>query len=80
MFGGDKLQSALDICKKEKVTLDEIAYIGDDINCKELLSAVGFAFCPADAVNEIKMISEINILTTTGGNGAFREMYEMIVS
>jgi len=32
-----KLDIVKEICKKENITLDEVAYIGDDINCKELL-------------------------------------------
>ena len=79
MFGGDKLQYALDICKKENVTFGEVAYIGDDINCHELLSAVGFAFCPEDAVNEIKNINGIKILSKKGGSGSFREMCDLIL-
>src|SRR5690606_20194737 len=45
-----KLESALEICKLEDVTLADVAYIGDDINCLPLLMKVGFAACPANAV------------------------------
>ena len=38
----DKLFTVKDLCEKEKISLNEIAYIGDDINCFELLSNVGF--------------------------------------
>ena len=34
----DKLFTIKDLCEKEKISLNEIAYIGDDINCFELLS------------------------------------------
>ena len=30
---GNKLQAAKEICEKENITLQEVAYIGDDINC-----------------------------------------------
>lgn len=79
MFGGNKLKSALDICHKEALTLDQVAYIGDDINCKELLSAVGYAFCPNDAVNEIKLIPGIHVLNLQGGMGVFREVCNIIL-
>ena len=31
----DKLQIVKDLCIKENITLDEVAYIGDDVNCFE---------------------------------------------
>jgi len=70
---GSKLDAALEICKKENVELDEVAYIGDDINCYELLSSVGYAACPVDATKKIKEIPGITILNTKGGEGAVRE-------
>ena len=75
---GGKLEAAKKICEVEGVTLEETAYIGDDINCKELLESVGFAACPADAVDDIKRIPNIIVLTQKGGNGAVREFVEIL--
>lgn len=77
---GGKLTAALEICKKEGITLEEVAYIGDDLNCKELLEAVGRAACPANARPEIKLIPEIYLLSTKGGDGAVREWAELILN
>lgn len=77
---GGKLAAALEICKKEGITIDEVAYIGDDINCFDLLSAVGLAACPADATEKIKSIPNINILTKCGGKGCLREFVEIILN
>lgn len=77
---GGKLQAALDICNQLGITLQEVAYIGDDINCFELLSHVGWAFCPANARPEIKAIPRIRLLSTAGGSGAFREMSDWILA
>ncbi|MEM1986756.1 MAG: HAD hydrolase family protein, partial [Nitrososphaeria archaeon] len=74
----DKLKIAKEICEKEGISLDEVAYIGDDINCKELLEAVGLAACPANAVKDIKNIPNIIKLTKKGGDGAVREFVEVI--
>jgi N-acylneuraminate cytidylyltransferase len=71
---GGKPAAAKEICEKEKIALEEVAYIGDDINCFELLSAVGLAACPADANEKIKSIPNIKILTKKGGEGCFREL------
>lgn len=78
-FNGGKLEAAKEICKKEHINLDEVAYIGDDINCIELLSSVGFAFCPADAVEQVKNIKNIRILQSKGGEGVVREAVEIII-
>jgi N-acylneuraminate cytidylyltransferase len=74
-----KLASAQTLCKELGISLSETAYIGDDINCKELLENVGFAACPADAVQEIKNISNIKLLNTNGGFGCVRECIEFIL-
>jgi N-acylneuraminate cytidylyltransferase len=73
-----KLDIAKEICRELGITLDEVAYIGDDINCKELLSSVGFAACPLNALDEIKEIPNINLLKKNGGEGAVREFIELI--
>ena len=76
---GGKLQTALEICRKEGITLAEAAYIGDDINCYDLLCNVGMAVCPADAVEKIKTIPNIKILRKKGGEGVVREFIEIIL-
>ena len=77
---GGKLQVAKSICQELHITLDEVAYIGDDINCFELLSSVGVAACPCDASNEIKNIPGIRILTLKGGGGCVREFCNLIIN
>ena len=77
---GGKLQSAINICEKEGITLKEAAYIGDDINCLELLQNVGLAACPADAMAKVKEVPGIYILSKKGGEGAVREFAEIILA
>ena len=77
---GGKLEVAKEICAKEGILLEEVAYIGDDINCYDLLSAVGFAACPADALPKIKNIPGIFIATCKGGDGCVREFIEYLLS
>lgn len=69
----DKLKVAKEICQLEGITLYEVAYIGDDINDIELLSNVGKAACPSNALKEIKLLKHIIELNNSGGNGAVRE-------
>ena len=76
----DKLQIVKDLCKSEKITLNEVAYIGDDVNCFELLSNVGIAACPENAMKNIKSIPNIIQLSKSGGAGVVRELVEIILS
>ena len=77
---GGKLASALEICEKEGITLQNVAYIGDDINCLELLSNVGLAACPANALDAVKQIPGIVRMNKKGGEGCVREFIEMIIN
>ncbi len=76
---GSKLDAALEICKKENISIENVAYIGDDINCFDLLSAAGTKACPSDAVQKIKQIPGIKILSLKGGEGCVREFIELIL-
>ena len=75
----DKLKFVQEFCINENFKLSEIAYIGDDINCFDLLSNVGVCACPKNAVSKIKNIPNIKLLNSYGGNGAFREFAEIYV-
>ena len=73
----DKLTVVKELCKKENIGIKQVAYIGDDINCFDLLSNVGVCACPKNAVSKIKNIPNIKLLNSSGGNGAFREFAEI---
>lgn len=75
-----KLEVAKEICIEMNISLSEVAYIGDDVNCSELLSAVGYKACPADACDEIKDIVGIKIMKAKGGKGCVREFISEILS
>lgn len=74
-----KVQAALEICAREGIAMEEVAYIGDDVNCLELLSSVGLPACPADALPKVKAIPGIRILEKRGGEGAVREFIDWIM-
>ena len=66
------------ICKKFQVSLAEIAYIGDDLNDLEIMKLVGFAATPLDGVKDLRKIVDY-VCRNNGGNGAFREIADLIV-
>jgi N-acylneuraminate cytidylyltransferase len=76
VHGDSKLAAALEICKALDITLREVAYMGDDRNCVELLSSVGFAACPADACKEVLAIEGIHVADRRGGDAAVRSVVE----
>ena len=73
-----KLKSVKKICNDLNIDLSEVAYMGDDINCYELLSEVGYKACPIDAVKKIKKIDNIYISPLSGGSGCFRDFIEKL--
>lgn len=70
----NKLNIAEEICEKEGIALENVAYVGDDLNDRELLQMVGLAACPVNAVYEIKQLPNIIHLATKGGSGVIREL------
>jgi N-acylneuraminate cytidylyltransferase len=56
-----------------------VAYIGDDINCKELLESVGICACPNNSLEEILSIPNIIKLSKNGGEGAVREFVNKVI-
>jgi len=66
------------ICNKYNVTLQELAYIGDDVNDLELLKKVGLSATPADGITDAKKICNY-ICKSKGGEGAFRELADLIL-
>lgn len=77
---GGKLAAVQEICDQLGITLNEVAYIGDDINCRELLEAVGLAACPSDAEDIIKQVQFMHVLCKNGGKGCVREFINFILT
>ena len=74
-----KLQAAEEICTQLGITLDEVCYVGDDINDLDLLRAVGHPCCPPNARPEVKAVPGIKVLKTPGGQGAIREITDELL-
>ena len=60
------------------ITWKNVACIGDDLNDYKMLKNCKISFCPADAVEDIKNISNV-VCKSNGGSGAAREMIEYIL-
>lgn len=76
---GGKVAAVAEIVNELGITMNEVAYIGDDINCIELLSSVGLAACPADACEKVKEIPGIQMMNNKGGHGCVREFINKLL-
>lgn len=73
-----KLEIATELCNKLNITMDQVAYIGDDINDLKLLKKAGVSACPNNAPDYVK--KHVDYITNkNGGDGAFREFIEKIL-
>lgn len=74
----DKLSAVSDICSQLGLSLDNVLYIGDDLNDLELLKAVGYSCCPANAQPEVKAVVDY-IAARKGGDGVIREVADLLL-
>jgi YrbI family 3-deoxy-D-manno-octulosonate 8-phosphate phosphatase len=74
----NKLEEVESICKHLNISMSEVAFIGDDVNDEKILSKVGFAACPANALPRIKRLPNVVLLSKAGGFGAVREWAEYL--
>ena len=68
-----------EIMRKNNVTPEEIAFVGDDSNDFELMKLVGFKATPTDGMSFIKELADY-VCENKGGYGAFREVAELIIA
>lgn len=74
-----KLDTIKSLCEKLHISIDNLAYIGDDINDIEVLETVGFSAVPNSAPEYIKPHAQL-VLKKNGGEGVFREFVETIIN
>ncbi len=74
----NKLETVRKICQEYNISLEEVAYVGDDINDTELMNAVGLAFSVPNAMEDVKKYADY-VTKREGGNGAVREAIELVL-
>lgn len=73
----DKLSAVKRYCQQYGIGLENVCYVGDDINDLETIKAVGLGCCPADAMPVVKAAAKYKT-STKGGEGVIREVVEYI--
>ena len=68
-----------EVLKKNNITPENIAFIGDDVNDLEIMKQVGFKATPSDGMDFIKDMADY-VCKNRSGNGAFRELAELIIA
>jgi len=77
-YSRTKLEEINKISREYNVSLNEILYVGDDINDIEALRNVGVSMTCSSAPQYIQ--NEVDIITQTkSGQGVLREILEMII-
>ncbi len=74
----NKLEAIKKHCREHGITLENVCYVGDDINDVDALRAVGFACCPQDAMPQVKEAVRF-CASAKGGEGVFREVAEHLL-
>jgi len=67
-----------DFLFKYQLTPEQVLYMGDDLPDLEVMQMAGIACCPADAVEEIKAVSDY-ISPRQGGMGCVRDVIEQVL-
>ena len=74
----DKLATITALCQKYNISLNNVAYVGDDINDLEAIKAVGFGCCVVNGIPKVKAAAKY-VTTVPGGSGAIREVADRIL-
>lgn len=74
----DKLSFLKAFCVKNRISMNEVAYIGDDTNDLEIIKHVGLSFAVKDSMPVILKTAHY-VCERKGGDGAFREAVDFVI-
>ena len=74
----NKKQKLLELIDKLNISLDQTAYMGDDLNDHECFTMVKYPACPNHAIELIKK-SAFYVCTKNAGEGAVREYIDYLI-
>lgn len=70
-----KLEVLSEWIQEMQLTLEEVAYMGDDVNDLDIIEVCGLTACPIDAMGIVKEKVD-HVMTMKGGEGAVREFID----
>ncbi|MGL5890531.1 MAG: KdsC family phosphatase [Bacteroidia bacterium] len=74
-----KLETLSRWCEELNITPAQVCFIGDDLNDEDIIRAVGFSACPADATDAVKKMVHV-VLSRKGGDACVRELIDVYLS
>lgn len=74
----NKLQAVQELCREYHLTMENVAYIGDDLNDMEVIEWAGFGCSVKNGVPKVQEKAQY-ITSACGGDGAIREVAELIL-
>lgn len=74
----NKVEKLEEIANKYGLSLEEVAYIGDDLNDLDCMEICGLNGCPSDAVEEVAKVVDY-VCKKSGGNGAVKEFIDYLL-
>jgi len=74
----DKKLALQNYCVQKGYDLNQVIYVGNDLNDLEVMKIVGFPVAPSDAHPKIKKIAKL-IIEAKGGDGVVKEMSDYMV-
>jgi 3-deoxy-D-manno-octulosonate 8-phosphate phosphatase (KDO 8-P phosphatase) len=78
--GKDKADFVTEFMSKYNVLPADMLYIGDDLFDESIMRLVGHAYCPADAVRNLKVLcGPSNVLTRCGGQNVIAQLVELLL-
>jgi 3-deoxy-D-manno-octulosonate 8-phosphate phosphatase (KDO 8-P phosphatase) len=74
----DKATALISFTKKYNLNLDEVCFMGDDVNDIAAIDLAGVSAAPSNAHNIVKQKVDI-VTNNSGGKGAVRELLDLIL-
>lgn len=71
----DKLSTIKRLCEVYNIKIENVVYVGDDVNDLEAIKMVGFGCCPSDSIEKVKEVAKY-VTKACGGKGVIREIVE----
>ncbi len=74
----NKVDTLINLVETNNFNLENILYVGNDLNDYRVMELCRYTVCPADSHERIKHISTVT-LKSNGGDGVVRELLEKVM-
>lgn len=68
-----------EICRNQNINLQNVIFVGNDLNDFQVMKVVGLPIAPQDAAEDIKEFA-IHITKSRGGSGVIRDLYDFLMN